>query len=73
MNKPKTLAVLRKENNLTQKELASMLDVSTGTVGMWETGKRTPALKTAIEIANLFNVQVESISFQSYITQNQDE
>lgn len=59
----KTLAALRKENNFTQRDLADLLDVSPGTIGLWETGKRKPTLDRAILIATLFNVSVESISF----------
>ena len=36
---------LRKENRLTQVELADKLGVSVSTVAMWETGKRTPNFK----------------------------
>ena len=60
-----TLAELRRENNLSQKQLSEKLNVSTGTVGMWETGKRNPPLKRAILMADLFNVPVETISFCS--------
>lgn len=66
MGEVKTLAYLRKENGLSQKELAVLLGVSAGTIGMWETGHRTPPLKKAIEVANLFNTQVECISFPTY-------
>lgn len=57
------LADLRKKRNMTQKDLADILKVSSGTVGMWEIGKRRPTLARAIEIAKIFNIQVEKISF----------
>ena len=60
-----TLAELRKEKHLSQKQLAEKLNVSIGTVGMWESGKRNPPLKRAMEVANYFCVPVESISFSS--------
>ena len=63
MSDKKTLAMLRKENNMSQRELAEILNVSAGTIGMYESRKRTPPLNRAIEIANLFQVSVESIDF----------
>lgn len=65
MNDKKSLAVLRKENNMSQRELASKLNVSAGAIGMYESGKRTPPLNRAIKIAELFKVSVESIEFTS--------
>jgi len=65
MNNTKTLATLRAEKNMSQRVLARELNVSPGTIGMYELGKRTPPLSRAIEIAQLFNVPVESISFAS--------
>lgn len=61
----KTLAILRAENNMSQRELAKRLHISCGTIGMYESGKRTPPLYRAIAIAKLFNVPVETISFSN--------
>lgn len=54
---------------MSQRDLARKLGVSSATIGMYESGKRTPSLKKAILIARLFDVQVEDITFstQSYI------
>ncbi|MCM1494709.1 MAG: helix-turn-helix transcriptional regulator [Bacteroides sp.] len=57
------LADLRKRKNMTQKDLANILKVSSSAVGMWESGKRKPTLACAIDIARIFNVRVEEISF----------
>ncbi|MGN0327249.1 MAG: helix-turn-helix transcriptional regulator [Lachnospiraceae bacterium] len=61
----KTLAQLRAEQNMSQRELAKKLGVSSATVGMYETGKRNPSLKRAMEIAKIFNTSVEAISFSN--------
>lgn len=61
-----TLRELRKKNGFTQRDLAALLDVSPATVGLWELGKRTPTLKRAIEIGDLFGVSVECISFSNF-------
>lgn len=58
-----TLANLRAENHMSQRDLAKKINTSSGTIGMYETGKRTPPLKRAIAIAELFNVPVEKIEF----------
>ena len=63
--KIKTLAQLRMDRNMSQRELARRLGVSSATIGMYETGKRNPPLKKALEMAKLFNVSVENISFSN--------
>lgn len=65
MSVSKSLAELRAEHNMSQRDLAQELGVSSATIGMYESGKRTPPLKKAILIAKLFNTQVENISFSN--------
>lgn len=65
MNEKKTLSALRNEKKMSQRKLAEKLKISAGTIGMYESGKRQPSLNRAIEIAELFNVPVESISFSN--------
>ncbi len=50
---------LRRENGLTQNELGKQLNVSNGTIAMWETGKRQPDLETITQIASFFNVSLD--------------
>jgi transcriptional regulator with XRE-family HTH domain len=61
----KSLAELRKENNLTQRKLADLLGVSSGAIGMYESGMRTPSLKQVRKIANLFGISSDEIFFKS--------
>lgn len=61
----KSLAMLRAENNLSQRDLARKLNIQPGTIGMYESGKRTPPLGRAIEIARFFGIPVEQISFST--------
>ncbi len=65
MGANKSLAELRAENGMSQRDLAKKLDVSSATIGMYESGKRTPPLKKAILIAQLFDTHVEDISFST--------
>lgn len=54
-----TLSQLRIQKHLTQKELADELNISSGTIGMWETHKRLPSLYMLAEIAKYFNVSTD--------------
>lgn len=53
------LKELRKRENITQMQFAKIFDISSGTIAMWETGKRQPDHKTLLKIANYFNVSVD--------------
>ncbi|WP_018249812.1 helix-turn-helix transcriptional regulator [Orenia marismortui] len=55
------LIKLRKKEDLTQKEVAELLDITRGYYGHIETGRRNPPLKLALKIANLFEKKVEDI------------
>ena len=50
---------LRTSRGITQGELATMLDVSRSTVGMYETGGREPDFETMEAIADIFNVDMD--------------
>ncbi|MDU4961090.1 MAG: helix-turn-helix transcriptional regulator [Sporomusaceae bacterium] len=45
--------------NLTQEELASMLQVERSTLASWEINRREPDLKTLCRLASLFRVTVD--------------
>lgn len=53
------LKELRQKHNLSQKEFAEILKVSTGTVGNWEVGQREPDFKMLMKIADIFNVSCD--------------
>lgn len=57
----KFIAVLRKANGLTQKELAEKLFVSDKTVSRWETDECTPDLNLIPTIAEIFNVTTDEL------------
>ncbi len=50
---------LRNQKGLTQQELADILHVSKGTVGMWETGRREPNTEILSELADFYGVTVD--------------
>ncbi|MBP0958396.1 MAG: helix-turn-helix transcriptional regulator [Oscillospiraceae bacterium] len=56
---------LRKEHNITQVKFAEIFNISSGTIAMWETGKRTPDIETIQKIAKYFNVSVDWLTGNS--------
>ena len=48
---------VRVKNGYTQKEMAEMLGIGQPAVCKIETGKQMPALKTALQIAKILNLQ----------------
>lgn len=52
---------LRKEHNMQQAELASLVGVRRETIGNLENGKYNPSLKLAMDIAKVFDTTVEDI------------
>ena len=50
---------LREENNLSQKELASILNIANSTLSQYESGDRVPSDDIKIKIANQFNVSLD--------------
>ncbi|MDW4322547.1 S24 family peptidase [Staphylococcus saprophyticus] len=51
-----TIKEIRLNNRLSKVEMAKKLDVSEGTIRMWENGKNEPRMGMIEKIANLFNV-----------------
>lgn len=52
---------LRKHKGLTQEELADILFVSRTAVSKWESGRGYPNIDSLKEIANYFNVSIDSL------------
>lgn len=50
------LRKLRKENELTQQQLADKLDVTKGTVSAYETNAKYPSIEVLIKISNVFSI-----------------
>ena len=50
---------LRTSKNLTQKELAETLSISTVSVSSYETGAKTPSLDMVMNIAQRYNVSID--------------
>lgn len=62
----KRIQELRKSRNLTQEELAEMVDIGTSNISYFETGKFYPAPETLAKIANALDVNIyELFMFES--------
>lgn len=65
MNIGNNLKQLRKNNNLTQKQLANMLNLSTATIQSYELNRRTPSIDILQKISSLFSVDLQSLIKQN--------
>ena len=55
------LRVLRKENNMTQDDLADKLFVTRQLISKWEKGIGVPSLDVVIELSKIFKVSIEDL------------
>lgn len=55
------LRYLRKLNNLTQDQLATMLNKSRKTVSAWEQGTRSPIVNDLMLVSNYFKVDIADL------------
>ncbi|AFK85868.1 MULTISPECIES: helix-turn-helix domain-containing protein [Thermoanaerobacterium] len=53
------LKELRKEKNLTQEDLAKILEISRSTIAGYETERKEPDYETLKKIADFFNVSID--------------
>lgn len=52
---------IREEKGFSQEELARKLNVAQSTIGMWESGKRTPKLDELNRLARILNITVSRL------------
>ena len=52
---------MRKENGLTQAELADKLNISFQAVSKWETGETLPDTGILLELCNILNISVDTL------------
>ena len=55
------ISLLRKENNLTQKQLAERINVTDKAVSRWETGKGYPDITSLIALSEFFGISVNEL------------
>ena len=55
------LLLYRKQANMTQKELASKLNVSINNIGHWEKGRTEPNIDTLLKICEIFDISLDDL------------
>ena len=55
------IAQARKQNNLTQRELAEKLNVSDKVISKWETGKSLPDVETMLRLSKALGVSISEL------------
>lgn len=60
---------LRKENKLTQTELAEKLNYTNKSISRWESGEVMPDIETLEDICDVFNIPIDNIFIEN-LTQN---
>ena len=74
------LRELRLERNLLQKDIASLLNITTSAYGYYEQGKRVPDSDTVKKLANFFEVSLDYLlgnsdireSAETFLNENKD-
>lgn len=61
MNIGEKIINLRKEKNITQEELAEVINVTRQTISKWELNETSPDIKQALLIANYFNISLDEL------------
>lgn len=61
----KRLKEVRKKRGFTQVTLAEELEVSKGTVAMWETGKRKPDFEMLCRLSEMLDVKIDYLLGQT--------
>lgn len=55
------ISKIRKEQNLTQKEISEKLQVSPKTISRWETGRGLPEVSQLLPLSNILNISVNEL------------
>ena len=53
------LTKLRKRNNITQSNLASLLNVKQYVISSWETGRSEPSIEQISKLSDIFNISID--------------
>ena len=57
----KLIYELRKEKNMTQKQVAELMNISDKTISKWERGLGCPDVSLLLSLSNIFGVSIEGI------------
>lgn len=60
------LKILRKEHEMTQKDLANRIGVSDATIGAWENGRNNISIKHKKQLAEIFRTNPDEIQSETH-------
>ncbi len=67
----KRLRQLRKERNLTQRQLADLIGVRNSVISFYEVGERTPSLDAVVKLASVLHASADTLlGLEKYETIN---
>lgn len=66
-NFPENLKYYRKENKISQEELAAKLNLTHQAVSHYENGKRACTVDLLVKISEILNVSVEDLLFKNTV------
>lgn len=55
------IKTLRKQNNLTQRELAVLMDTNEALISRWEKGQQYPTVPNVFKLAQVLNCKVDDL------------
>ena len=61
MNLGKTLQDLRKEKNISQEDIADILNVSRQTISNWENSKSYPDILALIKLCDIYKISLDAL------------
>ena len=73
MNLAENLKKIRKEHNLSQEQLAEQLGVSRQSVSKWESNQAYPEMDKVIQLAKMFNLNVDDLLNQDIREVNREK
>ncbi len=68
----KRVAELRKEQKISQEELAKKVDVHQNVIGRYERGEAKPSLEVASKLADIFNVSLDYLVGKTELLMDED-
>ena len=59
MNLDEKIKKIRKDNKMSQDDIAEILNVTRQTISNWENGKNYPDIETLVKISDKFNISLD--------------
>lgn len=67
MNLAENLKKIRKDNNLSQEQLAEQLGISRQSVSKWETGEAYPEMNNILCLCDIFHYHINDLVHEDFV------